>query len=139
MAYLESAIELKIEPKPANPCIVKGDHCVNCHSHFMNIRPLIKAAVVTRHFVKDLKDEAEMKSIVNDILDCSNVDFYELHKFEENIDGNLIFRAKKEGIHIVYSVDKKMRLVFLRAFRNYSEYGKFLEDKREIRKMILHA
>ncbi len=105
----------------------------------MNIRPLIKAAVVTRHFVKDLKDEAEMKSIVNDILDCSNVDFYELHKFEENIDGNLIFRAKKEGIHIVYLVDKKMRLVFLRAFRNYSEYGKFLEDKREIRKMILNA
>jgi len=105
----------------------------------MAIRPLIRAAVVSRHFVKDLKDEEEVKSIVNDVLDCSNIDFYELHKFEENIDGNLVFRAKKEGTHVVYSVDKQMRIVFLRAFKNYSEYGKFLEDKKEIKKMIFHS
>jgi hypothetical protein len=59
-----------------------------------------------------------------------------MHKFEENIDGTLVFRAKKEGVHMVYCVDKQMRVIFLRAFTNYSEYGKFLEDKREIRKMV---
>ena len=132
-------MELKVEPKLESPCGITRDQCINCHSHFMAIRPLIRAAVVSRHFVKDLKDEEEVKSIVNDVLDCSNIDFYELHKFEENIDGNLVFRAKKEGTHVVYSVDKQMRIVFLRAFKNYSEYGKFLEDKKEIKKMIFHS
>jgi hypothetical protein len=68
----------------------------------------------------------------------SELEFTELHKFEENIDGNLVFRAKKEGIHIVYCVDKRKRIIFLRAFRNYGEYGKFLEDKKEIKRMIAH-
>ena len=53
----------------------------------MNIRPLIKAAIVTKRFMKDLKNEEEAKTIVNEVLDCSNIDYYELHKFEENIDG----------------------------------------------------
>jgi mRNA-degrading endonuclease RelE of RelBE toxin-antitoxin system len=85
-----------------------------------------------------LKDQEEMNSIVKDALDCSNMEFSELHRFEENIDGNLIFRAKKGGTHIVYCVDKKMRIVFLRAFRNFSEYKKFLDDKKQIRKMLAH-
>jgi hypothetical protein len=50
----------------------------------MAIRPLLKVAIVSRHFIKDMKDEEEIKSIVNDILDCSNMDFFELHKPEEN-------------------------------------------------------
>jgi mRNA-degrading endonuclease RelE of RelBE toxin-antitoxin system len=102
----------------------------------MNIRPWIKTLVISKHFIRDLKDKEEMDSIVNGVLDCSNIDFNELHKFEEDIDGNLVFRAKKEGTHIVYCVDTKMRIIFLRAFRNYSEYGKFLEDRKEIKKMI---
>jgi hypothetical protein len=122
--------------KLENPCLMKKDFCINCHSHFMNIRPRIKTLVISKHFIRDLKDKEEMDSIVNGVLDCSNVDFSELHKFEEDIDGNLVFRAKKEGTHIVYCVDKKMRIIFLRAFRNYSEYGKFLEDRKEIKKMI---
>ena len=122
--------------KLENPCALKKDFCVNCHSHFMAIRPLLKTLVISRHFIKDLKDGVEADSIVSGVLDCSSVDFNELHKFEENINGNLIFRAKKDGIHIVYCVDKKMRIIFLRAFKNYSEYGKFLEDKKEIKKMI---
>jgi len=105
----------------------------------MNIRPLIKAAIVTKRFMKDLKNEEETKTIVNEVLNCSNIDYHELHKFEENIDGYLIFRAKKKGTHIVYYLDKEMRLVFLRAFKNYKEYGKFLEDKKEIIKLISHA
>jgi mRNA-degrading endonuclease RelE of RelBE toxin-antitoxin system len=102
----------------------------------MAIRPSLKTLVVSRHFVRDLKDKEEMNSIVNGVLDCSNADFNELHKFEEDIDGNLIFRARKDGIHIVYCVDKKMRIIFLRAFKNYNEYKRFLDDRKEIEKMI---
>jgi hypothetical protein len=75
-------------------------------------------------------------SIVKDVLDCSHLEFHELHKFEKNIDGNLIFRAKKEKTHIVYGVDKNMRIVFLRAMKNFTQYKKFLEDKKEILRMI---
>jgi mRNA-degrading endonuclease RelE of RelBE toxin-antitoxin system len=122
--------------KLANPCVMKKDFCINCHSHFMAVRPAIKTLVIFKHFVKDLKDEEEVESIVSGVLDCSNADFHELHKFEENIDGNLIFRAKKGGIHIVYCVDREMKIIFMRAFKNYSEYSKFLEDKKEIKKII---
>jgi mRNA-degrading endonuclease RelE of RelBE toxin-antitoxin system len=122
--------------KLENPCVMKKDFCINCHSHFMAIRPSLKTLVISKHFIKDLKDEEEIDSIVNGVLDCSNVDFNELHKFEEDIDGNLVFRAKKDGIHIVYCVDKKMRIIFLRAIKNYSEYKRFLEDRKEIEKMI---
>ncbi len=100
---------------------------------------MIKTLVISKHFMKDLKDEEEMESIVSGVLDCSNADFHELHKFEENIDGNLIFRAKKGGIHIVYCVDREMKIIFMRAFKNYSEYSKFLEDKKEIKKIIARA
>jgi mRNA-degrading endonuclease RelE of RelBE toxin-antitoxin system len=112
---------------------------VNCHSHFLAVRPFIKESVISKRFIKDLKDEQEVESIVNAVLDCSSVDFFELHKFEESMDGNLIFRAKKEGVHLVYCVDKQMRIVFLRAFKNYSEYSKFLEDKQEVMKVLSHV
>ena len=121
-----------------NPCVTRKDFCINCHSHFMTVRPLVKSIIVSKHFLKDLKNEEEVKAIVRDILDCSNADFVELHKFEENVDGNLIFRAKKQGMHIVYCVNKKMSIVFLRVFKNYGEYSRFLGDKREIKKMIAH-
>lgn len=123
-----------------NPCAEKKTlHCINCHSHFMAIRPFVKSVVVSRHFVRDLKNETERGSIIRDILDCSDLEFSELHKFEENIGGNLVFRAKKEGKHIVYGVDKKMRVVFLRAFRNFGEYKKFLDNRAGIRRMLEHA
>jgi len=105
----------------------------------MTVRPHIKSAVVTKRFFKDLKDLDEAKSIIRDVLDCSNSDFYELHKFEEHMDGNMIFRAKKERMHIVYCVDRNMRIIFLRVFRNFKEYEKFLENKKEIINLILHA
>jgi mRNA-degrading endonuclease RelE of RelBE toxin-antitoxin system len=102
----------------------------------MAIRPSLKTLVISKHFIRDLKDKEKINSIVRGVLDCSNVDFNELHKFEEDIDGLLVFRAKKDGVHIVYCVDKKMRIIFLRAFKNYSEYKRFLEDGKEIEKMI---
>jgi mRNA-degrading endonuclease RelE of RelBE toxin-antitoxin system len=127
---------LQMITKLENPCVIKKDFCINCHSHFMTVRPLIKAVVVSKHFMRDFKDEDAAGSVIKDILDCSNADFHELHKFEENIGGNLVFRAKKGGMHIVYGVDKEMRIIFLRAFRNYSEYEKFLDGKKEIRKIM---
>jgi mRNA-degrading endonuclease RelE of RelBE toxin-antitoxin system len=102
----------------------------------MAIRPLIKSIVVSKHFIRDLKDEEKINSIIKDILDCSHLEFTELHKFEEHINGNLIFRAKKEHLHIVYCIDKKKRIIFLRTMKNFIEYKKFLEKKKEIKKMI---
>ena len=126
-----------VEPK--NPCSEQKDHCINCHSHFMAVRPHITGVVVTRRFLKDLKDEETAKAIVRDVLDCSKANFNELHKFEEHVGDYMIFRAKKDGMHIVYCVDKNMRLIFMRVFKNFKEYEKFLEDKKEISKLILHA
>ena len=122
-----------------NPCTDQKDHCLNCHSHFMAVRPHLTSVVVTKRFFKDIKDEEKAKEIVEDVLDCSNADFNELHKFEEHVNGCMIFRAKKEGMHIVYCVDKNMRIIFMRVFKNFKEYEKFLDDKREMGKLILHA
>jgi len=122
-----------------NPCGVQKDHCINCHSHFMAVRPNIRGVVVTKRFLKDLKDEEKAKEIVRDVLDCATADFYELHKFEEHIAGCMVFRAKKEGMHIVYCVDKNMRIIFMRAFTNFKEYEKFLDDKKEVTKLVMHA
>jgi mRNA-degrading endonuclease RelE of RelBE toxin-antitoxin system len=119
-----------------NPCGERNDFCVNCHSQFMAIRPLVKGVVVSKRFIKDLKDTEKTNFIINSILDCSHLEFNELHKFEENVDGNLIFRARKEDLHIVYCVDKKMKMIFLRAIKNFREYKKFLEDTKELRRMI---
>jgi len=132
-------LNMDIIIKVENPCAVEKDFCINCHSHFMTIRPLIKNVVVSRRFFKDLKDAEKVKSIVKDVLECSSINFNELHKFEENVNGNLVFRAKRDNIHVVYCVDKRRQIIFLRAFRNYSEYAKFLEDKKEIERMIPHA
>lgn len=107
----------------------------------MKVRPSIKTIAVSKRFIRDLKDREQADSIIKNILDCSHLEFHELHKFEKNIDGNLIFRAKKEKTHIVYGVDKRMRIVFLRAIKNFAQYKKFLKDKGEIMRMIarVHA
>jgi mRNA-degrading endonuclease RelE of RelBE toxin-antitoxin system len=119
-----------------NHCDEKRSFCVNCGSEFMQLRPYLKGVIVSKHFVKDLKNEEEAKSIIQKVLDCSHLEFTELHKFEENINGNLVFRAKKDGVHIVYCVDRTMQIVFLRAIKNFTEYKKFLDDRRQIKKMI---
>ena len=131
--------DFNFDVEPKNPCVEQKDHCINCHSHFMAVRPHITSVVVTKRFFKDLKDDEIAKSIVRDVLDCFNADFNELHKFEEHMDGCMIFRARKDRMHIVYCVDKNMRIIFLRVFKNYKEYAKFLEDKKEISKLVLQA
>lgn len=131
-------MSMKSEISVVSPCSLKKDVCVNCHSHFMNIRPFIKTAIVTKRFVKDCKNE-DVKAIVSEILDCSNTNYSELHKFEKNVDGYLLFRAKKEGTHIVYCINNTKQIIFLRAYKHYKEYGKFLQDQQEIKKQISHA
>lgn len=122
-----------------NPCIDKKDFCINCNSHFMRIRPSIKSVAVSKRFLRDLKDKEKANSIIKAVLDCSHLEFYELHKFESNINGNLIFRARKGKLHIVYGVDKGMRIIFLTAIRNFTQYKKFLDNKKEITRMIARA
>jgi len=123
----------------SNPCAERKGFCINCNNHFMKVRPSIKTVAISRRFVRDLKDEEEANSIVGDILDCSHLEFHELHKFEKNIGGNLIFRAKKEKLHIVYGVDRKLRIIFLRAIKNFTEYKKFLMDRKEIIRLIINT
>ena len=127
---------MNIDIKFDNVCNERKDFCIGCNSHFMEVRPMIKDVIVSKHFVKDFKDEEKMNAIIKSILDCSHMEFNELHKFEENINGNLVFRAKKESLHIVYCVDKDMRILFLRAIKNFEEYKKFIENKKEIVMMI---
>jgi mRNA-degrading endonuclease RelE of RelBE toxin-antitoxin system len=77
----------------------------------MAIRPLIRSVVISKHFIRNLKDEKELNRVINDILNFSHSEFNELHKFEEHINGNLIFRAKKGHLHIVYCLNKKERKI----------------------------
>ena len=130
---------MAINMKVINPCDERTGFCINCNSHFKTVRPSIKTVAVSKRFVRDLKNREMENSIIKNILDCSHLEFHELHKFEKNIAGNLIFRAKKEKTHIVYGIDKRMRIVFLRAIKNFTQYKRFLEDKREILRMIASA
>jgi mRNA-degrading endonuclease RelE of RelBE toxin-antitoxin system len=130
---------MELDIKLENPCKSRKPFCINCHNHFLTIRPKIKGVVVSKHFIKDLKDQEKITSIIQDILDCSSSNFIELHKFEEHINGNLVFRAKTEKFHIVYCIDKHLRIIFLRAFNNYTRYKKFLDNKHGIRHMIPHV
>ena len=125
-------MEIKLE----NTCIERKSFCDDCNSHFMSVRPLLKEVVVSKHFKRDLKEEEKISTIIKNVLDCSHLEFNELHKFEENIEGNLIFRAKKENLHIVYCINKEMKIIFLRAIKNFDGYRRFLDNKKEIEKMI---
>jgi mRNA-degrading endonuclease RelE of RelBE toxin-antitoxin system len=125
-----------MEFKISNTCSERKKFCMDCNNHFMRVRPMIKEVIVSKHFIKDLKDEERMESLVNDVLDCSHMEFNELHRFEENVNGNLVFRAKRDGVHIVYCVDNKLRMLFLRAIKNFEEYKKFIENRKEIIAMV---
>jgi len=102
-------------------------NCPSCHEHFLQLRPTITGVVVSKHFEKEMPGFDP-----NLILDTRHEYFTHLHKFEEHLSGNHIFRALKDGRHIVYAVDKKHRLILLRAFKNVKEYEKYLDDKKSI-------
>ena len=106
----------------------------------MAVRPLIRNAVVHKKFFRDMgKDKNRVDSVVRMILDCANLEFHELHKFEKNVAGNLVFRAKKERTHFVYCVNKKKleTLLFLRAMTNFTEYKRLLANEKQIERMAI--
>jgi hypothetical protein len=109
--------------------------CQDCSSHFIRLRPSVKEVLVTKHFSRDMKNQKERENIIANILDNNHLDFTELHKFEENLDGIMIFRAKNNSHHIVYCIYEG-KLIFLRMIKNFEEYRKFLDDKKEIKRMI---
>ena len=111
-----------------NPCRQKTEKCANCHSHFSEMRPSIIKAEVTHAFKKDFQDH---ETILREILDCSHINYIELHKFERKIRDTYIFRAKKDKIHFVYAIHQH-KLILLRAFKNFHEYGKYLLNEKEI-------
>jgi mRNA-degrading endonuclease RelE of RelBE toxin-antitoxin system len=119
-----------------NACATKKEFCRNCNSQFIAVRSLIKSVIISKHFRRDFKDKEKMNAIINGVLDCSSLEFNELHKFEERVDGTLVFRAKKDDLHIIYCVDKKMRIVFLRAIENFTDYKKFLNNRKELRRIV---
>lgn len=115
--------------------LLKTDKCLNCNNHYNNLRPLVTEALVTHAFKKEVPDH---QPILDDILNCGHTNFNELHKYEEKIEGITVFRAKKNHIHFVYVIDDKKRLILLRAFHNFREYKRFLENHKEILSMVRH-
>ena len=111
--------------------VYEHEKCLNCYDHFEQLRPDIKEVIISKHFLKDAPD-FDTKLIV----DCQHEHFTRLHKFEETIEGNHIFRAIRRKIHYVYAIDKNKRLIFLRAFENFKYYKKFLNKKKMILKII---
>lgn len=102
----------------------------------MKLQPLIKEVIITKHFERDIKDQEKIDKIVKKVTDTSHTEFHELHKYEENIDDNIIFRAKVGKKHILYCVTKERNIIFLRAIRNYDEYKKLLDDKHMLKRML---
>jgi len=96
--------------------------------HFHQLREGVTEVIVTKHFKRDAPGFD-----TNLILDNEHKEFTHLHKFEENVEGHHIFRALQNKTHFVYAITNDHRLVFLRAFYNFKEYKKFLENKKDIR------
>lgn len=111
--------------------VCKQEKCLNFYDHFEQLRPTIKEVITSKHFLKDAPDFD-----TNLIVDCQYEYFTKLHKFEETIKGNHIFRGIKGKTHYVYAIDKNKRLIFLRAFNNFKDYKKFLNEKKIILKII---
>lgn len=103
----------------------------DCNNHFTKLRGSIQEVIMGSHFKRDLPDFDPSV-----IIDAEHENHTRLHKYEETIDGITIFRAIIDHIHIVYVVDDKHRLIFLRAFKNFNNYDSFLSNKKKIKEMV---
>jgi hypothetical protein len=90
-------------------------------------KPNIRHFVVNKQFFKDLKDEEKSKEFFREVLDHPNANSKKQHKFEELENGSRVSRAKTEEPHIVCCVDKNMRVIYMRIFKNVKKYEKFIE------------
>ncbi len=112
-------------------CASKTEKCENCNHHFQRLRPQVEAVVVTKRFLKDAPTFD-----INTVLNCENIYFQKLHKFEDKIGDAHIFRALQNHLHAVYAIDGGNRLIFLRAFNNFTKYKRFLDNKKAIKHLI---
>jgi hypothetical protein len=106
---------------------------------FEQLKPRIKGYAITAHFKRDMGSIDRAAAIAIDILESQHDGCEELHKYEEHLEGNHIFRAKIKGVHIVYAITAEPSLVFLRGFKNFKEYKHFLEDRQAILSSIANA
>lgn len=90
-------------------------------------KPNIRHFVVNKQFFKDLKDEEKSKEFFREVLDRPKAKPKEQHKFEELENDRGVSRAKTEEPHIVCCVDKTMRVIYMRVFKNVKKYEKFIE------------
>jgi hypothetical protein len=97
------------------------------------LRQQLTETYVSKPFKREVPDYEE---ILADILSCVQINFTELHKFEEKIENLFVFRAKKGEVHFVYVIDERKRLILLRSFHNFKEYKKYLEKKKEIVRLV---
>ncbi len=118
---------------PSIPCASKPERCINCNNHFYNLRQQLTEAFVSKPFKREVPN---YEQILGDILSCIQLNFNELHKFEEKIESLFVFRAKKGEFHFVYAIDERKRLILLKAFHNFKEYKKYLENKKEITRLV---
>ncbi len=106
-------------------------------NRFEQLKPAIKGYAITSHFKRDVGSIEKATAIVIEVLESKESE--QMHKFEELIEENLIFRAKIQGVHIVYVLTPSQRLVFLRAFKNFKSYEHFLADKQALLSAIEYA
>lgn len=106
-------------------------NCINCNASFQKMRPQITETLASAHFERDYPgfDPAL-------ITGCDKRLSKDMHKFEKNIGGNLVFRALIRHTHVLYAIDERRRLILLRAFRKFSDYKRYLEDERLILETI---
>jgi hypothetical protein len=112
-------------------CKSKTVRCINCNEHFQRLKPLILEVALSKNFHRDAPGFD-----VSPILGCDHDKAKRLHKFEFSVDGSYVFRAILKNTHVVYAVDAKNRLIFLRAFGNFKDYSRFLKERKNVAKMI---
>jgi len=95
---------------------------------FHELKEHVTQVLMTKHFHRDAKD-FDMHQILE------HEEYTKLHKFEETVHGIHIFRALINKVHYVFAIDDN-RLIMLRAFHNFKEYKKFLENKKDIVRMV---
>src|SRR3990172_12797783 len=113
--------------------MVECQMCSSFNSRFGQLRPSIAEYKISKHLNRDVKNSVEL---ISKILSCEHTCSSELHKFEKKIEDFSVFRAKIDGAHIVYAIDAKKILFFLRAFKNFSDYTKFLENDKGIKEIV---
>ena len=105
---------------------------MNERSHFEQINDQIDEYEISNHCKRDLKGLA--LPFIMDIIDKKHEGFEELHKFELKFENGTFFRAKINGIHILYCFSNK-KITFLRAFKNFIEYKKVLNHPEKLLKL----